>query len=410
LTGIGITDGLFAVQLDFGDQFRGEARWLETAVQCGGDAGFTTLQPRTALSATPYALGLRPWAHIEGQVPAGNSFEAGLKVVNTSPNYPIGLYGVASASTGLAIGVAGNNSSPDGFAIYGATFNGGTAVRGEVIDDGFGVWGSSPTSIGVFGDSQSNVGVFGRSATLDGVSGLSNGNGRGVRGESKGSGVGVWGQSVGGNGVRGFSSNQVGVYGESANFDGTWGVANASGKAGVVAIAKGTNGIGLLAKATGTNGIAGVFEGRLRSTIVEITGGSDLAERFDVSDLVEPEPGTLLVIDENYPGKLKSSSQPNDTKVAGVVSGAGGVQPGLTLHQAGVVEGDQIVAIAGRVYVKAEAFSGAIQPGDLLTTSSIRGHAMKAANHDRAYGAVIGKAMTGLDQGTGLVLVLVNLQ
>jgi hypothetical protein len=210
--------------------------------------------------------------------------------------------------------------------------------------------------------------------------------------------------------VRGFSSNQVGVYGESANFDGTWGVANASGKAGVVAIAKGTNGIGLLAKATGTNGIAGVFEGRLRSTIVEITGGSDLAERFDVSDLVEPEPGTLLVIDENYPGKLKSSSQPYDTKVAGVVSGAGGVQPGLTLHQAGVVEGDQIVAIAGRVYVKAEAFSGAIQPGDLLTTSSIRGHAMKAANHDRAYGAVIGKAMTSLDQGTGLVLVLVNLQ
>jgi hypothetical protein len=38
------------------------------------------------------------------------------------------------------------------------------------------------------------------------------------------------------------------------------------------------------------------------------------------------------------------------------------------------------------------------------------GYAMKATNRDQAYGAVIGKAMTGLDKGEGLVLVLVNLQ
>jgi hypothetical protein len=35
---------------------------------------------------------------------------------------------------------------------------------------------------------------------------------------------------------------------------------------------------------------------------------------------------------------------------------------------------------------------------------------MKVTDRDRAGGAVIGKAMTGLDDGTGLVLVLVSLQ
>jgi hypothetical protein len=70
----------------------------------------------------------------------------------------------------------------------------------------------------------------------------------------------------------------------------------------------------------------------------------------------------------------------------------------------------QDVALSGRVYVRADASTDAIRPGDLLTTSSLRGHAMKATDHARAQGAVIGKAMSSLDRGTGLVLVLVALQ
>jgi hypothetical protein len=46
----------------------------------------------------------------------------------------------------------------------------------------------------------------------------------------------------------------------------------------------------------------------------------------------------------------------------------------------------------------------------LLTTSNTPGHAMKAADAVKAQGAIIGKAMTGLKEGKGLVLVLVNLQ
>jgi hypothetical protein len=35
---------------------------------------------------------------------------------------------------------------------------------------------------------------------------------------------------------------------------------------------------------------------------------------------------------------------------------------------------------------------------------------MKVTDHARATGAVVGKAMTALEKGKGLVLVLVNLQ
>ena len=75
-----------------------------------------------------------------------------------------------------------------------------------------------------------------------------------------------------------------------------------------------------------------------------------------------------------------------------------------------MVEGGQQVALSGRVYVRADASQGAIKPGDLLTTSAIPGHAMKVTDHLRAQGAILGKAMSALKQGQGLVLVLVTLQ
>jgi hypothetical protein len=58
----------------------------------------------------------------------------------------------------------------------------------------------------------------------------------------------------------------------------------------------------------------------------------------------------------------------------------------------------------------ADAANGPIQPGDLLTTSSVPGHAMKVGDHAKAQGAILGKAMGSLAQGRGMVLVLVSLQ
>ena len=82
----------------------------------------------------------------------------------------------------------------------------------------------------------------------------------------------------------------------------------------------------------------------------------------------------------------------------------------IALHQEGVLEGGQNVSLSGRVYVRADAAFGAIKPGDLLTTSDTPGHAMKVTEPGKAQGAILGKAMTGLKEGKGMVLVLVTLQ
>ena len=105
------------------------------------------------------------------------------------------------------------------------------------------------------------------------------------------------------------------------------------------------------------------------------------------------------------------SQEPYDRKVAGVISGAGGVSPGMLMGQSGTVaSGSQPVALSGRVYCLADASAHPIEPGDLLTTSSLPGHAMKVTDYAKAQGAIIGKAMTSLQEGKGLVLVLVRPQ
>jgi hypothetical protein len=218
----------------------------------------------------------------------------------------------------------------------------------------------------------------------------------------------VWGKSTNATGVGGTSTGGIGVYGESTNSEGVRGTSHHKDHGGVVGVNDAAGGIAVYGIAP-NGGYAAWFNGRTKTNVVEITGGSDLAELFDVSE-DKADPGTLMIIDAANPGHLTISTVAYDTKVAGIVSGAGGVNPGLTLRQDGVMEGDTHVAIAGRVYVKATAINGAIEPGDLLTTSDVPGHAMKAADPDRSQGAIIGKAMTGLDSGMGLVLVLVNLQ
>jgi hypothetical protein len=80
-------------------------------------------------------------------------------------------------------------------------------------------------------------------------------------------------------------------------------------------------------------------------------------------------------------------------------------------HEGTIADGKHLVALTGRVYCLVDASTAAIEPGDMLTTSSLRGHAMRASDLDGSRGAVIGKAMTNLAKGErGLVLVLVNLQ
>ena len=151
--------------------------------------------------------------------------------------------------------------------------------------------------------------------------------------------------------------------------------------------------------------------GAVRATVLKLTGGSDIAEPFDVTSAGEIMDGMVLVIDPDSPGNLKIADRAYDRCVAGIISGAGEVEPALVMSQDGTIaDGRYPVALTGRVYCWADASNGPIEPGDLLTTSDTPGHAMKALDPARTPGAVLGKAMTPLAGGRGLVLVLVSLQ
>jgi hypothetical protein len=158
--------------------------------------------------------------------------------------------------------------------------------------------------------------------------------------------------------------------------------------------------------------VSGTGDGRVITQELQITGGSDLSEQFDiVSADGKIEPGMVVSIDADRPGELSVCNRAYDRRVAGIVSGAGGVKPGLWMGQRGTpADGAHPVALTGRAYAWCDAAYGAIEPGDLLTTSNTAGHAMKVSDHAAAQGAIIGKAMTPLKEGKGLVLVLVSLQ
>ncbi len=177
----------------------------------------------------------------------------------------------------------------------------------------------------------------------------------------------------------------------------------------------GTSAYGVWGKSS--SGYAGWFDGKVQvngtliARVVQITG-ADFSEKFEVRQTSVPtKPGMVMAIDPGHPGKLVVNSGAYNRRVAGILSGAGGINPGMLMAQPGTLaDGDQPVAMNGRVYVWADASNGPIAPGDLLTSSQVPGHAMKVINYRKAQGATIGKAMTGLSRGRGLVLVLVSLQ
>jgi hypothetical protein len=134
---------------------------------------------------------------------------------------------------------------------------------------------------------------------------------------------------------------------------------------------------------------------------------ADCAEDFDIVHAGLVEPGTVMILGEC--GGLRQSESAYDRRVAGVVSGAGDFKPGIVLDkQAGADR--QPIALLGKVYCKVDAQYGAIEVGDMLTTSATPGHAMRASDPLSAFGAVVGKAMRSFNVGRGLIPILISLQ
>lgn len=159
--------------------------------------------------------------------------------------------------------------------------------------------------------------------------------------------------------------------------------------------------------------------GIIKTSTLQITGGSDLAEKFEITKVFkngkevganEIKFGMVMAIDPLQAGKLTLSRTAYNRRVAGVISGANNLSAGLLLPNLTDTEDAEPIALSGRVWVYADATRNPIAPGDLLTTSATPGHAMKVTNYRKAQGAIIGKAMSGLKTGRGLVLVLVTLQ
>jgi len=135
---------------------------------------------------------------------------------------------------------------------------------------------------------------------------------------------------------------------------------------------------------------------------------ADASEDFDVKDADGLEPGDVLVAGAGE--RLERCSRPYDPRVAGVISGAGPYRPGIVLGRDHDQSDRLPVALIGRVYSKVDADPAPISAGDLLTTAARPGHAMRATDRNAAFGAVLGKALGSLENGFGMIPVLVALQ
>jgi hypothetical protein len=224
-----------------------------------------------------------------------------------------------------------------------------------------------------------------------------------VWGDNTGNGVGVAGNSNGGDGIHG-TGGRNGVVGRtsSGSDSGVW-ADNTGAGAGVAGTS--ASGIGVFGRG---GRLAGHFEGD-----VEVTGdirltNQDCAEDFDILDAEAVEPGTVMVIERD--GALHISEQAYDKRVAGVVSGAGDLRPGIILGRQQSPEKRRPIALLGKVCCKVDAQYAAIEVGDLLTSSPTPGHAMKAVDPQKAFGAAIGKALRPLEKGMGLIPILIALQ
>jgi hypothetical protein len=141
-----------------------------------------------------------------------------------------------------------------------------------------------------------------------------------------------------------------------------------------------------------------------------ILANGDCAEEFEVVCDAGLSAGMVARLDPS--GRLCPTSEPYDTKVLGIIAGAGDLRPGIILDRPpGQSPTPRLpLALIGKVYCWADATEQPISAGNLLTTSSKLGHAMRASDQKRAFGSVIGKALEGLDSGTGLIRVLVSLR
>jgi hypothetical protein len=414
-----VTDGLFSADLyfDAANAFDGNERWLQIEVRSSSLDPYTVLSPRQKINANPYSLYTLNAGKLEGQ--AGSYYRSATNInAGTLGNGYFSAYSDLSAE-----GYLGNAAND--IALNNGTLQ--TSLNADNLDGKAAadfLWLTGGTMTGnLIVDPSAKLGVNTASprtffeAVAGGMHLLS----------FKGNGAITMGSLTGNL----YEFAGADYTGPSGQLQGGYGLASGNNLVSPVVWMYATSGNAFLVKQKGygstvqdgskllsvnVGGSTDVY-GILRvkdfsspyNTVVEIGKGLDYAEAFAVSGEQSVKPGMVVVIDPQQPGGLMLSTSAYDTRVAGVVAGANGLKSGVSLGSD--ILGGQPVALAGRVYCYVDASFGAVQPGDLLTTSPNPGYAMKAGDLQKAQGAILGKAMGVLAAGQrGLLLILVTLQ
>lgn len=464
---VAVSAGVFTVTLDFGaGVFDGTARFLEIGVRPAGSGNpYTVLAPRQPITPTPYAMhsmaadGLSA-ACINCVTSSQIQTIDGTQVTGTIPteSVPTGsenyIQNAAAArqngKTGgqpaASFDIGGNGNIGGNLTVVGQTGLGtATPTAGYVLDavgltrlglpNGAVFFGSPNTETGMsivtpqlradmrLNNTALKLAVGQAGFVPPGINGLaidSAGN-VGIGTEAPGAGIklDVVGLTRMNMPLAAIQFGTPNTEFAGMTFSGNAGRADLRWN-GTLKLVNGPGGIppatnGLAINTAGNVGIGTEFPsaklqvvGTAKVSVVEITGGLDLAEHFEVAEGAKP--GLLVAIDPRRPGKLAIARGAYNRKVAGVISGANQLAAGMVLTNPSGTKDSMPIALSGRVWVYCDARQHSITPGDLLTTAHLPGHAMKVADSARAQGAIIGKAMTGLKSRRGLVLVLVTLQ
>jgi hypothetical protein len=409
------TNGLFTVSLPFpAGYYNGGGLWLGITV--GTDAEMT---PRQELRPVPYALSLRPGAVITSSdtSPALNLQNTGAKIktifsgcrgveINTtntdSPGITADTWGGNSnvfvgnshgpGSSAVDVSASGTGASY-GMKSYSAQSDGIYAETGKP-DHKYGIYTPDflyamgaifePSGYGTDGVSIKTTESHSRGLTVNTTNSY-----------SQGIIVDTWNVFSEGISVCTYGSGSPGIYSYS---DSAYGVHTSSVSSNA-----------LYADTLREDNKYGIYTPDYLYAKGTQVPAADVAEYMPVTENVTP--GTVMIIGED--GKLAESTTTYDTRVAGIVS----TEPGVSLGTKDTGNpGEEQIAIGGRVPCKVDATKVPIHAGDLLTTSDLPGHAMKAEPIEvggRTFypsGIVLGKAMGTLESGTGVIEVLVTLQ
>lgn len=378
---VNVVNGLFSDYMDgCYDDITGQKLWL--GVKVGSDAEMT---PRQVIYPVPYALSLRPGAVISDTLD-------GILTVRSTGGGDSDAFIAAASGTGEAI----EAYATDGIGVFAKSDN-------YLALQAYSYAPSTPAYPAIFGCAAATAGACDpyRDDNRAGIMGYSQYD---FGGYFKGQDGGVYAEGNGALSPAIFALNSSGVgmlVQNSSTASGNATLYLAQDNAGGDFVVGAASYLGTRYWRVDRTG-RGFFNGGTQAS------GADFAEQMAVAgEETEYEPGDVLVISPSADKTVELSMKPFATTVIGVYS----TQPAVL---AGAPDTDEPLAgipvgITGIVPCKVSAENGAIRRGDLLVTSSMPGHAMRAGDNP-PQGAVLGKALGELKAGVGVIYVLVALQ